>query len=261
MSGGKIGPEKLDLKWFDFQANAGTAFKNLRSSSDFSDVTLVSGDGQQVEAHKMILASSSSFFRNILEGSKHPRPLIYMRGINLVDLTALVDFIYFGETSVKHGNIEAFLALAKELGLKGVESTAKEEIAFDPLNGEDFFDVDQNIKPCPDKAPPQSPLDRKVLSSDDAREMIETSDIIESTESVVRIGENKLMEHLEELQEKTDSSETGETNQEPIAANCHQALSVKDAVKLIQRKNCGSVCRIPPKPESGTVWRFQTDRC
>ena len=147
MSGGTIGPEKLDLKWFDFQANAGTAIRNLRGSSEFSDVTLVSGDGQQVEAHKMILASSSSFFLNILERSKHPRPLIYMRGINLVDLTALVDFIYFGETSVQHGNIDTFLALAKELGLKGLESTAKEEIAFDPLHSGDCFDVDPKIKP------------------------------------------------------------------------------------------------------------------
>ena len=71
MSSGMVGPEKLDLKWFDFQANAGSTFKNLRGSREFSDVTLVSGDGHQVDAHKVVLASSSNFFHDILEKTKH----------------------------------------------------------------------------------------------------------------------------------------------------------------------------------------------
>ena len=252
MSGGMIGPEKLDLKWFDFQANAGSTFRKLRGRSEFADVTLVSGDGQQVEAHKVVLASSSNFFNDILERSKHPSPLIYLRGINMVDLTALVDFIYFGETSVQLGNIDPFLALAKELGLKGVESTAKEEIkpAFDPLNGRDCFDDDPSIK-----LSPQSPLHRKGGSSDDEEERNQKFNDIESTEGAM-VEE---VPNMEELEENCDLPEK-ETDQ-PIASNCRQPLAVKDAVKMIQRKNCGSVSRIPPKPESGTVWRFRTDRC
>ena len=46
--------EKLCLKWNDFQKNINTAVESLRGNSDFADVTLVSEDGQQVAAHKVI---------------------------------------------------------------------------------------------------------------------------------------------------------------------------------------------------------------
>ena len=52
--------EKLCLQWNDFQDNIKSAFRNLREDKDFKDVTLVCEDGQQVEAHKVILASSMS---------------------------------------------------------------------------------------------------------------------------------------------------------------------------------------------------------
>ena len=272
MSSGMVGPEKLDLKWFDFEANAGKTFRKLRDRSEFADVTLVSGDGEQVEAHKVILASSSNFFWNILERSKHPRPLIYMRGINLVDLTSLLDFIYFGETSVQHGNIDAFLSLAKELGLTGVEREAKKEepeAAFDPWNA-GRADGQRWIKPSPetDSQLKSSLLGRKLGTDFDAvGERNQSSNPIESTDGDM-VDDKELVEELQE--EKTDfSSEESETidvfeetdADQPIASNCHQALAVKDAVQLIQRRNCGSVSQIPPKPESGTVWRFRTDRC
>ena len=51
--------EKLCLQWNDFEDNIKSAFGNLREDKDFADVTLVSENGQQVEAHKMILAVSS----------------------------------------------------------------------------------------------------------------------------------------------------------------------------------------------------------
>ena len=51
--------EKLCLQWNDFKENVITAFGSLRDDKDFSDVTLACEDGQQVEAHKVILAASS----------------------------------------------------------------------------------------------------------------------------------------------------------------------------------------------------------
>ena len=50
--------EKLCLKWNDFQENVNSAFGDLRGSGDFSDVTLACEDGQQIEAHKVVLAAS-----------------------------------------------------------------------------------------------------------------------------------------------------------------------------------------------------------
>ena len=118
-----------------------------------------------------------------------------------------------------------------------------------PLEGGgDCFEDDPTIKDFPRK----DSLDRKDESNDDDEERNETFKNIES-------AEKNTAEDMEELEENCDSSEK-DTDQ-PIASNCNQALGFKDAVKLLRRKNCGSVSRIPPKPESGTVWRFRTDRC
>ena len=72
--------EKLCLQWNDFQDNIKSAFGKLREDKDFTDVTLACEDGQQVEAHKVILAASSHFFQNLLRRIKHPHPMVYMRG-------------------------------------------------------------------------------------------------------------------------------------------------------------------------------------
>ena len=77
--------EKLRLQWNDFKENVSSAFGELRDENKFTDLTLVCEDGQQMEAHKVILASSSPFFENILQKSKHPHPLIYLRGFQSKD--------------------------------------------------------------------------------------------------------------------------------------------------------------------------------
>ena len=119
--------EKICLKWEDFQENVTSVFRTLKESADFVDVTLVSEDGQHVKAHKVILASTSPFFMNLLGKSSHPQPLIYMRGVLYEDLVGLVDFVYSGETSILQENLNRFLALAQELQLKGLSGKDGEE--------------------------------------------------------------------------------------------------------------------------------------
>merc|ERR1712129_492486 len=118
--------KKLCLKWNDFQENAVSAFETLREDREFADFTLACEDGQQMEAHKAILASSSPFFLNLLRRIKHPHPLIYMRGLKSEDLVAMVDFLYFGEATVYQENLDSFLAVAEELQLKGLMGSAAE---------------------------------------------------------------------------------------------------------------------------------------
>ena len=112
--------EKLCLQWNDFHDNIKTAFANLGEDNDFADVTLACEDGQQIEAHKMILAASSRFFQRLLQRNKHAHPLIYMRGMKSADLLAIVDFLYRGEANVCQENLDSFLAIAEELQLKGL---------------------------------------------------------------------------------------------------------------------------------------------
>ena len=117
--------EKLCLKWNDFQKNLNSAFSLFRNENEFADVTLACEDGTQVETHKVILASSSPFFMEILKKNKHPHPLIFMRGVKADVLVAMVDFLYFGETNANQENLDAFLALAEEMRLKGLTSSSE----------------------------------------------------------------------------------------------------------------------------------------
>ena len=112
--------EKLCLQWNDFKENAINAFGNLREDNNFADVTLACEDGQQVEAHKVILAASSPFFKTLLGRNKHPHPMIYMRGVKSSNLLAILDFLYRGEANVFQDDLDPFLTLAEELKLKGL---------------------------------------------------------------------------------------------------------------------------------------------
>ena len=71
--------EKLCLQWNEFKENVSSAFGDLRQDKEFIDVTLVCEDGQQVEAHKVILTASSPLFQKLLCVKSHPHPLIYKR--------------------------------------------------------------------------------------------------------------------------------------------------------------------------------------
>ena len=112
--------EQLCLQWNDFKKNVNSAFKSLRNDREFTDVTLVCEDGQQMEAHKVILASSSPFFQKILQKSKHPHPLIYLRRFQSKDFASILDFLYFGEANVYQEDFDSFLTIADEIELKGL---------------------------------------------------------------------------------------------------------------------------------------------
>ena len=112
--------EKLCLKWNDFQDNVNSAFGSLREDSDFTDVTLACGDGQQIESHKVILAAQSPFFHGLFKRNKHSNQLVYMRGMSYENLKAIVDFLYYGEANINQENLDSFLAIAEDLKLKGL---------------------------------------------------------------------------------------------------------------------------------------------
>ena len=101
---------------------------SFREDIDFAEATLACEDGQQVEAHKVILAASSPFFRKLLVRNTHPHPLVYMRKMNSDDMMAIVDFLYNGETNVHQENLERFFAVAEELQLKGLMGKLNEKV-------------------------------------------------------------------------------------------------------------------------------------
>ena len=152
--------EKLCLKWNDFQENVSTAFANLRGNNDFSDVTLACEDGQQFEAHKVILVASSPFFHQLLKTNKHTHSLIYMRGIKSEDLSALIDFLYCGEANIFQENLDSFLAIAEELKLKGL---------MGPSDADDEKPKEFNSTLPPMQIKPKAALQKQLASFKSAR--------------------------------------------------------------------------------------------
>ena len=153
--------DKLCLKWNDFSQNIVNSYLELRNDNDFSDVTLVCEGNQQIEAHRTILAASSPFFNTVLKQNKHSHPMIYMRGLKIKDLVSMMEFIYHGEATVLQEDLDGFLALAKELQLKGLAASKNEE-GF-KNESRDTFDQPINIKANNENIPKQNYTDKENI--------------------------------------------------------------------------------------------------
>ena len=182
--------EKLCLQWNEFQENAKGAFRKLGEDKNFTDVTLACEDGQQFEAHKVILVASSPFFKKFLEMNKHPHPLIYMRGLKSEDLQAIIDFLYCGEANVFQENLDSFLSIAEELQLNGLMGNSD--------GGEQKPEADVQNGPKVTKS--------SMGNVSQTQECVKQSYpvIKPETNSVVAVS-TIFIENLEELEEKVNS--------------------------------------------------------
>ena len=210
--------EKLCLQWNDFKDNVNSAFVNLRDDRDFSDVTLACEDGQQVEAHKVILAASSPFFQKLLRQNKHPHPLIYMRGIKSENLSAIVDFLYYGEANVFQENLDSFLAIAEELQLRGLMGRS---------------DTDQRVNPDTDIKPPSKESESlpRIAAKHNVTKKRPTSQIIEADQTVALpswVGLEGLEERVISMMEK--SRQHFDNGKQPayICKVCGKEARIKD---------------------------------
>jgi len=112
--------EKYHLTWNEFQSSQSGAIGELLKNEDFTDVTLACEEDKQIEAHKIILSTCSSFFRNILLKNPHPHPLIYVPEVSFTDLQSLMQFMYRGETEVIQKNLKTFMKSGSMLKIRGL---------------------------------------------------------------------------------------------------------------------------------------------
>ena len=116
--------DKFCLRWNEFESNIGVAFRELREDKDFFDVTLACDD-EQIQAHKVILAACSPFFRKVLKRNRHDHPLLYLKGVKYRDICSLLNFMYHGQVNVAQEELDSFLAIAEDLQVKGLTQTGK----------------------------------------------------------------------------------------------------------------------------------------
>ena len=119
---------QFSLEWSNFSRFTSNVFRNVAARQEFSDVTLVCGDGHQVAAHKVMLASCSKFFQGILRQNSHPSPLIYLDSIHPDQLDALVAFMYTGEVTIASHLLDEFLTSAQKLKVAGLLEEEQDKV-------------------------------------------------------------------------------------------------------------------------------------
>ena len=113
--------DKFCLNWSGYDANIRSYFKTLREDPILADVTLVTDDGQHIQAHKIILSAVSNFFSDIFMKSNHSNMLVYLKGISSDMLEPVIDYIYYGEAFIIQEQLKVFIETGKELQVKGLE--------------------------------------------------------------------------------------------------------------------------------------------
>ena len=107
--------ERFNLQWPSYTNHLTLMFRDLYSEEKYQDVTLVCDDQTQLKAHKAVLSAFSPVFRGILGNHQQIHPIIFLRGIQYLEMELILKFMYFGETTVFLERSEEFLRVARDL--------------------------------------------------------------------------------------------------------------------------------------------------
>ena len=104
-----------NLSWSTFSRHLAQLSRELHSEKYFSDVTLVSDDLVQTEAHRIILSASSPLLKSLLMISPRGQTQLFLKGVKHQQLEAVLKFLYYGEVTVPSDEISEFLRAGSDL--------------------------------------------------------------------------------------------------------------------------------------------------
>ena len=124
--------EKYNLNWHTYSDHLKVIMRDMMTTKEYADVTIVTEDKKTIKAHRNILSGCSSVFKNILElDPLNANPVIYLRGIQHSEIESILQFIYLGEAKFYAERMQELLLVAKSLDImeigKGVENYAFNE--------------------------------------------------------------------------------------------------------------------------------------
>ena len=85
----------------------------------FSDATLTC-DGKFYSVHKFVLATCSSYFRDMFNNTNCKHPIIVLKDVSCQNLEDLLDFMYLGEVNVPQEKLGNLIKVAECLKIKGL---------------------------------------------------------------------------------------------------------------------------------------------
>ena len=136
--------EKFSMKFRDYETNWSRALNDLLTDTDLADVTLISDDKEEFYAHRIVLSSCSNMFKFIFKRNKSSNPLLFLGGVNSINLGYILDYIYQGEVSILQDQLDSFLESAQKLEIEGL---------LDNNQGKEAnFDQEQSLKQEPEES-------------------------------------------------------------------------------------------------------------
>ena len=85
----RVMEDTIVLSSTQFETSAPQILLQLWTDREFADVTLATADGQLIPVHQAILSACSPFLRHLLLSNPHPKPLIYLKGVQVKPLNII----------------------------------------------------------------------------------------------------------------------------------------------------------------------------
>ena len=146
---------KCILTWDSYSDHLREALGEMMTSSEFADVTIVTDDKQQIKAHRNILSACSPVFKNILtldSGNNHP--VIYLRGIQHLEMESIIKFIYLGEARISEERMYEFLTVSRNLEIEELSTVTdiKDQTTFKGEKDDHYYTNEKDVAEDPAQA-------------------------------------------------------------------------------------------------------------
>ena len=121
----KLPSRPLRLRRVNHSQEMVSGFRDLLKSESLTDVLLSCQGGVTVKAHRVILSTFSPYFKSVFES--HPfsdspwmLPVVVLKDFGVLEVKAIVEFIYRGEVSVPRDRLASVLEAARALEVSGL---------------------------------------------------------------------------------------------------------------------------------------------
>ena len=99
----------------------------MLSEEELLDVTLSCEDGS-LSAHRILLASSSDYFRSIFARlDKTQYPVVILKDVPFADLKAIIEFVYRGEVVIPQSQLPSLVKSAEGLRIRGLNNDVQSQ--------------------------------------------------------------------------------------------------------------------------------------
>lgn len=117
--------ESCNIKWNTYTHHLADMLGDILTSELYSDVGLEC-EGGRLNAHRAVLSACSPFFKHIFEEDdqevmRDDHPVIWMPGIQMSEMEAILQFMYCGQTNFEQKQTYRFLSVGKHLGIKELD--------------------------------------------------------------------------------------------------------------------------------------------